>query len=196
MSDTQTEKENSAMMMSMMPPSLSLEEVLAHFHNFNHRFNSLILGTINADGDADTSYTPTLQQDGKFYVFVSELAAHTKNLLRHPNASILLIEPETEANLFRRQRSMIRASVRWIGREEDEWSSLLDRYEQVLGKMMRNLRSLQDFHLFELTPLEATYVRGFGQAYKISGNQLASINHIRDRKHGQSTLKISNNVNE
>lgn len=177
----------------MMSPPLSLEEVLAQFHAFNAGFKSVVLATVNADGHADASYAPTLQDGGKYYVFVSELAAHTRNLLQAECVSLLFIEPETEVNLFRRQRSMIRASVRWIGREEAEWSPLLDRYEQVLGKMMRQLRGLADFHLFELTPIEATYVRGFGQAYKIAGEQLGHIDHLRDRGHGQSTLLVNQN---
>jgi putative heme iron utilization protein len=57
--------------------------------------------------------------------------------------------------------------------------------------MMRNLRELKDFHLFELTPVKATYVRGFAQAYHINGSQLNEINHIRDRGHGKSSLKAS-----
>ncbi len=174
--------------MPMMQTPLPLAEVLVQFHAFNTSFKSVVLATVNADGDPDASYAPTLQAAGKYYVFVSELAAHTRNLLQSERASLLFIEPEADANLFRRQRSMIRVSVGRIGRETAEWSDLLDRYEQALGKMMRNLRGLADFHLFELTPIEATYVRGFGQAYKITGDQLGQIDHLRDRGHGQSTL--------
>lgn len=173
-----------------MPPMMPIEDVLAEFHAFNGSFNSVMLATLNADGFADATYAPTLQRDGKFYVFISELAAHTQNLLHQPAASLLFIEPETQANLFRRQRSMIRCTAKVIVRESEQWDRLLDSYEQVLGKMMRNLRQLQDFHLFELTPIKATYVRGFAQAYHITGEQLNSIEHIRDRGHGQSKLKL------
>jgi putative heme iron utilization protein len=150
-----------------MSAAPELDAVLAEFHQFNRLFNSVILGTVNASGDADTSYAPTLQQAGRFYVYVSELAAHTRNMLEHPRVSLLFIEPETPANLFRRRRSSIRAQARRIDRDTLEWVALLDAYEAELGKMMRTLRELKDFHLFELTPIEASFVRGFGQAYKI-----------------------------
>lgn len=171
-----------------MPELLPLETVLAEFHAFNQSFNSVVLGTVNETGDADATYAPTLQIEGKFYVYVSELSAHTLNMLRHPRASLLFIEPETEANLFRRRRSSIRAQLRTIERSSAEWSRILDGYEEKLGKMMRHLRILKDFHLFELTPIEASYVRGFGQAYRVSGAELSDIRHANDRGHGQSTL--------
>lgn len=86
---------------------------------------------------------------------------------------------------------MIRCDAKAIAREEAQWGLMLDMYEESLGKMMRNLRELKDFHLFELTPVKATYVRGFAQAYHINGSQLNEINHIRDRGHGKSSLKAS-----
>jgi putative heme iron utilization protein len=172
--------------MMTMPPLLPLEEVLAEFHAFNQSFKSVVLGTVNGLGDADATYAPTLQIQGKFYVYVSELAAHTANLVQHPKVSLLFIEPETEANLFRRRRSSIRAHVCRIARESEAWEEILDCYEEQLGKMMRNLRGLKDFHLFELTPIEASFVRGFGQAYRVTGEKLSEISHVNDRGHGKT----------
>ncbi len=175
--------------MPFLAPLMPIEEVLAEFHAFNRSFNSAMIASLNEDGHPDATYAPTLQHEGKFYLYISELAAHTKNLLNHPMMSLIFIEPETEANLFRRQRSMIRCDAKAIVREEAQWSLMLDIYEENFGKMMRNLRELKDFHLFELTPVKATYVRGFAQAYHINGSQLNEINHIRDRGHGKSSLK-------
>lgn len=159
---------------SLMLPKLTTEQALAEFHAFNQQFNSVMLATVNAEGFADASYAPTLQLNGRFYIYISALAAHTQNVLHKPAASLLFIEPETPANLFRRQRSMIRCRAEPIARETQAWAQLMDRFEQVLGKMMRTLRELTDFHLIELTPTQATYVRGFAQTYHFSEEELSA----------------------
>jgi putative heme iron utilization protein len=157
---------------ALMGPKLTAEEALAEFQVFNQSFNSVMLATTNAEGFADASYAPTLQLNGRFYIYISTLAAHTHNLMQIPKVSVLFIEPETPANLFRRQRSMIRCTASLILRDADNWAYLMDAFEQKLGKMMRTLRELTDFQLFELLPMQATYVRGFAQTYHFSAEQL------------------------
>lgn len=61
-----------------MSPQLTAEAALAEFHAFNQQFNSVMLATVNAEGFADASYAPTLQLNGRFYIYISALAAHTK----------------------------------------------------------------------------------------------------------------------
>lgn len=157
-----------------MSPQLTAEAALAEFRAFNQQFNSVMLATVNAEGFADASYAPTLQLNGRFYIYISALAAHTQNIMQTPSLSVLFIEPETPANLFRRQRSMIRCRAEPIARETQAWAQLMDRFEQVLGKMMRTLRELTDFQLIELTPKQATYVRGFAQTYHFSEEELSA----------------------
>ena len=171
-------------------PRLSNDEVLAEFKKFNASHSSVVLGTVNSDGDADTSYAPCLQKDGLYYVYISELAVHTKNLFNHPNASLLYIEPEDKAtNLFKRKRTTIRVEAATVERGSDKFVGIMDEYLERFGGIMKNLRESLDFHLFELSPKKATYVRGFGQAYTIIGDNLDEIKHMGDRGHGQSKMK-------
>lgn len=165
---------------AFISPKLSQEDALAEFHSFNQGFNSVMLATVNAEGFADASYAPTLQLNGRFYIYISALAAHTQNIMQTPSLSVLFIEPETPANLFRRQRSMIRCRAEPIARETQAWAQLMDRFEQVLGKMMRTLRELTDFQLIELTPKQATYVRGFAQTYHFSEEDLSADSTAKD----------------
>ncbi len=170
-------------------PLISEEKVLKEFHEFNRSHSSVVLGTVNKDGNADTSYAPVLQKDNLFYVYISELAVHTPNLLNHLNVSLLFIEPEEKArNLFKRKRSTIRAAAKVIVRDSDKFNEIMVDYAENFGKIMRNLSVSKDFHLFELTPEKATFVRGFGMAYKINGAELDQIQHLGDRGHGQSKL--------
>lgn len=170
-------------------PLVPLEKVLGEFHEFNRSHDSVVLGTVNKEGNADTSYAPVLHKNNEFYVYISELAVHTPNMFNHLNASLLFIEPEDKAtNLFKRKRSTIRVSAKNIKRDTAEFNSIMDDYADNFGKIMRNLSQSKDFHLFQLQPQGATYVRGFGQAYRISGSNLDQIQHMGDRGHGQSKL--------
>lgn len=170
-------------------PPVDLNMVLAEFHEFNRSHDSVVLGTVNRDGNADTSYAPVLHKDNQFYIYISELAAHTPNLLNHLNASLLFIEPEDKAtNLFKRKRSTIRAQAETIARDSEEFKQVMNDYLENFGKIMRNLSESKDFHLFKLTPQHATYVRGFAQAYLITGENLDEIMHMGDRGHGKATL--------
>ena len=170
-------------------PSVSNEKVLKEFHTFNQSFDSVILGTVNKEGDADTSYAPLLRIDGRLYIYISELAVHTANLLNHLNASLMFIEAEDSArNLFKRQRSTIRVDARTIARDSEEWQTIMNDYSKAFGTITRNLYKAKDFHLFELIPQHATYVRGFAQAYNIYGEKLDKIAHKADRGHGEAKL--------
>lgn len=171
-------------------PTMTNEEVLKEFHEFNKTHSSVVLGTVNHEGNADSSYAPCLQKDGHYYVYLSELAHHTPNMLNHLNASLLFIEPEDKArNLFKRKRSTIRVEAEVVERGSDKFNAIMDDYADEFGGIMRNLSEALDFHLFRLNPKHATYVRGFGQAYNIVGEKLDEIKHLRDRGHGKSTLK-------
>lgn len=50
------------------------------------------------------------------------------------------------------------------------------------------LKPLEDFHLFELTPDSAGYVRGFAKAYKLSGSDLSEVKHLSEGGHGKSKM--------
>ncbi len=56
---------------------------------------SLQLSTVGADGIPHCGYTPYLHRaPGSFYIFVSQLAAHTRNLLANRTVAIMIIADE------------------------------------------------------------------------------------------------------
>ena len=172
---------------------VKLEDILKEFHQFNKSHNSVVLGTVNKKGNPETSYAPTLQGTDCFYIYVSELANHTSNIFQHENVSLLFIEPEGKAdnarNLFKRRRSSIDTTAKNIKRDSEEFTKIMSLYKEKFGAIMRNLSESNDFHLFKLTPTMATYIRGFGQAFHITGKHLDNIGHKNDRGHGQTKLK-------
>lgn len=166
-------------------PKPSLDEILQEAREFQAAFGSLLLATADAQGVPHASYAPYVTDDaGCYFVYVSELATHTANLQATPRAGVLFIEDEDEAQqLFARRRLTCDCCVQAVGRGTPLWEHTLDRLEARHGKLMAMLRGLQDFHLFRLVPLKAGYVRGFAQAYELSGEQLSEIRHINDKGH-------------
>ena len=131
---------------------------------------TLLLSTASINNEPDLSYAPFMQdQAGCFYIFVSELATHTANLLANSKASVMFIRPESESrNLFARERVVFNCKAREISRHEEIHTSQLTALQDKFGEVVSLLRSLSDFHLFALSPESGRYVAGFGQAYTIN----------------------------
>lgn len=130
--------------------------------------NSLLIASINATGQADISYAPYVKDESGFYIFVSELAKHTQNLLSHPHASVLFIEPEAcAANPFARLRLTLDCRVQEISKTAPQYSQTLDAMAVKFGETVNLLRSLPDFHLLLLTPQSGQFVAGFGKAFSV-----------------------------
>lgn len=161
-----------------MTAEAELAGIQQEFREFIAAFASAQLATVNAERWPEASYAPLLQHEQKFYIYVSELAAHTQNLLARPQASLLFIEDERQArNVFARQRAVLQVSATEISRDSGHWQQILQRMEDRFGSTMELLRSLPDFHLFALTPQSGSYVKGFGKAYRLQGEDLAQITH-------------------
>lgn len=170
----------------------SLNQIADDFYCFIETFQSAILATVNPAGTPDASYAPILQQNGHFYIFISELAQHTDNLIKTPAASLLFIEPEEAASdLFARKRATLTVSARQIQRDDTRWLELIDEMENQFGEMISVLRNLSDFHLFELTPSKANFVKGFAQAYTLEGEQFQNIQHRKGTGHRPVSKKSS-----
>ncbi len=139
---------------------------------------SLVISTQDNDGLLETSVVPFVESDGCFYIFVSELAKHTQNLLAKLNqneseplqisALMLADESETE-QLFARERIGFQLRVVEVVREEARYDPVLALFAERFGDVVEVLNGLPDFHLFELSSQNGSYVRGFGQAFAFQG---------------------------
>lgn len=130
---------------------------------------TLLLATSSTGGVPDISYAPFVQDTADhFFIFVSELATHTANLLNNPKASVMLIKAESESlNLFARERVIYSCLAKKIARNDERYAQQLDSMQKQFGQVMTLLRSLNDFHLFELVPENGRYIAGFGRAFTI-----------------------------
>ncbi len=154
--------------------------ILDEAENLISQFKTVQLATINSSGNPEASYTPYIRESGRYYIFISTLASHTHNILAHPILSLFFIQSEDDArNLFARRRLTLECSATPISRESEQWNPLLDKFREAQGATVDVLRSLSDFQLFELKPTKGNYVKGFGQAFFLEGDDLKEVKQAK-----------------
>ena len=157
------------------------EEYLA----LRQRCEGATLATLDGNGFPCASYAPLAWLDSRAYLFLSDLAEHTQNLKRDPSISLLLLdEVDRGGNAFVRRRIALQGEARLVGRDDSGFGAALDEFRRRFGDVVDLLESLPDFHLFALRFDRGRYIRGFGQAYDLSGEGLQQLAHIDPRNPG------------
>ncbi|MEB3289092.1 MAG: pyridoxamine 5'-phosphate oxidase family protein [Leptolyngbya sp.] len=155
----------------------SFETALAAYQDLPRRVKSAMLSTVNADGTPHASYAPFVMDDSyQLYLLTSGLSAHTHNLARTGQASVLIIEDESQTpQVFARQRLTYDCRVLPIHRQSDVWDVQLTQMEDRFGDIVAMLRQLEDFQLFQLIPQSGRFVMGFGAAYAVDPSDLSQL---------------------
>lgn len=167
-----------------MSTQIDLDTVRAEYEAFPERFQSLLMATVNGEGDPNASYAAYVRHGADFYVYVSELAAHTRNLREQGKVSVFFIENEADsANLFARRRTTYQCTAHLVPRGEGEFTRILDAFSDKFGSTMDVLKDMKDFHLYRLQPHKATYVAGFARAFVVEGDDLNKVRHLNDVGH-------------
>jgi len=92
----------------------------------------------------------------------------------------MLIDDERDSNnLFARCRVRYQCEAEVIEPSDEQYPTLLDRYQERHGKVVPLIRQLPDFILFRLVPQSGMFVVGFGEAYRIEGENMDSFVHVR-----------------
>ncbi|MBI4115530.1 MAG: pyridoxamine 5'-phosphate oxidase family protein [Candidatus Omnitrophica bacterium] len=97
---------------------------------------------------------------GNFYLLLSHLARHTKNIRANPHASLLVVEDKKEVPILERARVTVLGVVKEVGGEEEKRirGAYLKRFPWA-----KQILELPDFRFYELHPHEIHWVGGFGQ---------------------------------
>lgn len=144
---------------------------------------TLILATIDADNRPTASYAPYVYLDKSFYVLVSFMAKHTRNLRDRKKVSLMLIEDESATRqVYARDRITIDSEAEFVETASAEYTRVVEALEQRHGKIVKVLSNLDDFILFKFKPQQGSYVNGFGSAYFVDSD-LQVIEH-RKGAHG------------
>lgn len=150
---------------------------------------SVILSTVNAEGVPNASFAPYAQIGNKFYILVSFMSVHTKNLRDQKRASAMFIEDEANAKqIYARNRLTFDMSCSQIERGTELWNEGIASLTNAHGKILDVLVGLEDFIMIELSINKGSYVNGFGSAYFVN-DALEVVEHRNDMAHGSSQNK-------
>ncbi len=145
--------------------------------DFIKAFQSTVLGTLDEKGLPFGSYAPFVHHEHKFYIFISNVAKHARNLQRTPKASLLFIEDESKTEqIFARKRISLQCSSEMISREDVKFSEIMDNFKSKFSaEMVGMLMGMQDFNLYELSTDYGEATFGFGEAYNIGGEYMEEL---------------------
>ncbi len=148
---------------------------------FRQERKSIQLATVDEEGRPNVSYAPFVQNQEGYFVLISQIARHARNLLQNPNVSLMMVEDESEAKqLFARKRLTFDATATVVERESELWLQVVAQMKERFGEIIDGLSQLEDFVLFNLKAEKGLFVKGFGQAYQVSGDDLVDFVHLQE----------------
>lgn len=145
--------------------------------DFIKDFQSTVIGTTDEEGLAFGSYAPFVQHEHRFYIFISNVAQHARNLQRTQKASLLFVEDESKTEqIFARKRISLQCSSTMISRDDAKFSEVMDVFKSKFSEeMVGMLMGMQDFNLYELSTDYGEATFGFGEAYNIGGEYMEDL---------------------
>jgi len=160
-----------------------LDDALRDFQALREHCNGALLATLADRQFPCASYAPLVWVDDHYYLFLSDLAEHSRNLQRSPAIGLMLIEAEDQAvNAFARRRITLQGTADLVNRDDSSFARVLSEFHHRFGKVMTIIEPLADFHLFRLQLQAGRFVRGFGQAYELSGEHLQNLQPVGARQ--------------
>ena len=148
---------------------------------FRQERRTIQLATVDAEGRPNVSYAPYVQNQEGYFVLISQIARHARNLLENPNVSLMMIEDEDSSKqLFARKRLTFDAVATVVERDTEMWQQVVAQMKDRFGEIIDGLSQLEDFVLFNLKAEQGLFVKGFGQAYQVSGDDLVDFVHLQE----------------
>lgn len=149
---------------------LTLEEAQKEFTTFLDDKQTMILSTVNKEGEPFASYSPFAKDaEGNFYLFISTAVPHSHNMYATGKAHIMFIEDEAQAkHIYARRRLYYKAAVEKFEENDPRSASIHKLFEDKFGAAVAFFEQMKDFRIYKLVPKEGNLVLGFGAAYKIS----------------------------
>ena len=132
------------------------------------------LGTLH-EGIPFVSMVPyAVASDGSFILHVSRLAAHTQDMLDHPDVSLLITESEASGKLPQAlARVTVQGQATMLERDSqkhiDTRAVYLSRFPDAAP-----LFEFSDFNIVIIKPMSARVIAGFGQAITMTGDDFST----------------------
>jgi|GEM_PF-96019 len=162
-------------------PDPALQKALIEYRTLLKTFQSVQLATVSADGTPEASTSPAILDENKqFFIFVSEMSAHTSHMLANKKASVMIVADESASpQIFARKRATFTCQVIEIARGSERGMAITELFFKKFGNVMESITAMGDFHLIQLLPLKGRVVLGFGRAFDVTGDQLDRLEHVK-----------------
>ena len=132
------------------------------------------LGTLH-EGVPFVSMVPyAVASDGSFVLHVSRLAAHTQDMLDHPDVSLLITESEASGKTAAGAGARNGAGTGGNARRDSQ--KHIDARDVYLSRFpdAAPLFEFSDFNIVIIKPMSARVIAGFGQAITITGDDFST----------------------
>jgi heme iron utilization protein len=142
--------------------------------NFISTIKTAVIGSLDNRAYPFSSYAPYIYDQKKFYIYISDIVTHAKNIKANPHTSLFFAQDESETeNLFARKRISLQCLAQKIDRDTSRFEEVFDCYhEKFDSDMVTMLKSMSDFNLYELSVESGEATFGFGEAYVIGGEDM------------------------
>ena len=122
------------------------------------------LGTLEDEGPfvSGAGYAVEEDENIKVALLLSDLSRHTRNIVKRPRVSLLVVESKADTPIHEKQRATLLGEAKRI---EDQ--KKFDRLKQSYLKRFPKSEiffSLPDFRFYEVQPEEIHWIGGFGKA--------------------------------
>jgi putative heme iron utilization protein len=137
------------------------------------------LGTIH-DGEPNLAMVAVACESdfSAFYIHVSKLGKHTRDMESDPHVSLLLTEADDQRA---DPQTLARVSVQGIAaivpRDDSDYARVRDLYLKRFPEA-EQLFSLGDFNLWRITPKGGRFVAGFGRAFNLVPEAIKKVSSL------------------
>ena len=157
-----------------------MKNIYKEYLTFMKNSKNVYISSVGENTNPEISYSPcVVDNEKKVYILVSDLSKRTSSLVKGHNISIMFIEPEDQCEeMYVRTRLIFECSTQLIERKTEKWNQQIPVFLDKFGDIINILESLSDFKMFCFSPVSGSYVKGFGKAYTIEGDELDQISHV------------------
>lgn len=153
-----------------------LEKLKVQLEQFKETRKSVILGTVDAQGNPLASYSPYVESNGKIYMYLSELSEHKQNIIQNKVVSVFYLEDESTAKMIAVRERLTYKGIGSVVEDKEIEKFIQNLFVEKHGKTYETLPAMHGFSLIEVELGLGRYVFGFGNAYEVNG---CDIKHLK-----------------
>jgi heme oxygenase (biliverdin-IX-beta and delta-forming) len=132
------------------------------------------LGTLHEGIPFVSMVTYAVASDGSFILHVSRLATHTRDMLDHPDVSLLITESEGSGKMPQAlARVTVQGRAKMLERDSQKHIDARDVY-LLRFPDAAPLFEFSDFNIVIIKPMSARVIAGFGQAITMTGDDFST----------------------